>query len=52
MGMRVAGLSILANVAPDVSSEPVTHSEVLETAGQLNADVLMLFQRFFDTYES
>jgi purine-nucleoside phosphorylase len=52
MGMRVAGLSILANVAADVSAEPLTHSDVLETAGQLNADVLMLFQRFFDTYES
>jgi purine-nucleoside phosphorylase len=52
MGVRVAAMSMLANVAADVSSKPINHSEVLETAREMNADVGMLLQRFFDTYES
>jgi purine-nucleoside phosphorylase len=50
MGMRVAGLSMLANVAAGVSDKPTSHEEVLETAAQLNADVSLLLQRFFETY--
>jgi purine-nucleoside phosphorylase len=50
MGMRVAGLSMLANVAAGLSGKPIDHSEVLDTATQMNADVGMLLQRVFDTY--
>ena len=51
MGMRLAGISMLANVAAGLSNQPVNHTEVLETAGQLSADIGMLLQRFFETYE-
>ncbi len=50
MGMKVAGLSMLANVAAGISDKPIDHTEVLETATQMNADIGMLLQRFFDTY--
>src|SRR5215467_8182289 len=52
MGMTVAGVSMLANQAVDISGKPVTHSEVLVSAAEMNADVGTLLQRFFDTYES
>jgi purine-nucleoside phosphorylase len=52
MGVRVAGLSMLANVASGISGKPINHAEVLETTVEMNADVGMLLQRFFDTYES
>ena len=51
MGMRVAGLSMLANVAAGILGKSIDHSEVLDMATQMNADVGMLLQRFFDTYE-
>jgi purine-nucleoside phosphorylase len=51
MGLRVAGLSMLANVAAGITGKAVNHDEVLELAAQMNADVGMLLQRFFDTYE-
>ncbi len=52
MGMRVAGLSMLANVAAGISGKAINHDEVLDTATQMNADLGMLLQRFFDTYEA
>jgi purine-nucleoside phosphorylase len=52
MGMKVAGMSMLANSAADVAGKPINHSEVLETATEMNADVGMLLQRFFDTYDA
>ena len=52
MGMRVAGLSMLANVAAGLLGKPIDHSEVLETATHMNADLGILLQRFFETYES
>ena len=52
MGIKVAGLSMLANVAAGISGKPVDHAEVLETAAQMNTDVAMLLQRFFDAYEA
>jgi len=52
MGMKIAGLSMLANVAAGISGKPIDHSEVLETATQMNADIGMLLQRFFETYDS
>lgn len=51
MGMRVAGLSMLANVAAGTTGKPINHDEVLDMATQMNADLGMLLQRFFDTYE-
>ncbi|HEY2383710.1 MAG TPA: purine-nucleoside phosphorylase [Terriglobia bacterium] len=50
MGMKVAGLSMLANVAADISGRPIDHSEVLDTATEMNADLAMLLQRFFEMY--
>jgi purine-nucleoside phosphorylase len=52
MGMKVAGLSMLANVASEVSGKPIDHSEVLDTATEMQGDLGILLQRFFDTYES
>jgi purine-nucleoside phosphorylase len=52
MGMRVGGLSMLANVAAGISGKAINHDEVLHTAMQMNADLAVLLQRFFDTYES
>jgi purine-nucleoside phosphorylase len=49
MGMKVAGLSMLSNLAAGSSGTPINHEEVLATAAQLNADVGMLLQRFFET---
>ena len=52
MGMKVAGLSMLANLAAGISGKPISHSDVLGSAAEMNAEVGMLLQRFFDTYES
>src|SRR5215467_417368 len=52
MGMKVAGLSMLANLAAGMSGKPISHSDVLGSADEMNAEVGMLLQRFFDTYES
>ena len=51
MGMKVAGLSMLANVAAGISGKAINHDEVLATATDINADLGMLLQRFFETYE-
>jgi purine-nucleoside phosphorylase len=50
MGMKVGGLSMLANVAAGISGKAIDHGEVLATASQMNADLGMLLQRFFDSY--
>ena len=52
MGMRIAGLSMLANLAAGISGKSINHDEVLNTAMTMNADLAMLLQRFFDTYAS
>src|SRR5215471_7818839 len=52
MGMKVAGLSMLANSAAEPSGKPIDHADVLSTATEMNADLLTLLQRFFDTYEA
>jgi len=48
MGLRVAGISMLANLA--TGSARITHEEVLTMTGQMNADVGMLLHRFLETY--
>jgi len=50
MGLKVAGISMLANVAGGVSGKTVDHKDVLEAAASMNADVGMLLQRFFENY--
>jgi purine-nucleoside phosphorylase len=50
MGIKVAGISMLANVAAGLAGKPIEHSEVLSMASQMNADIGMLLQRFFETY--
>jgi purine-nucleoside phosphorylase len=52
MGMTVVGISMLANIAAGISGKPINHENVLATATQMNADLGMLLQRFFDKYES
>jgi len=52
MGMKVGGLSMLANIAAGISGKAINHQEVLDTATQLNADLGMLLQRFFEMYEA
>jgi len=52
MGVKVAGVSMLSNVASGTSAKSINHAEVLEVAAQMNADFGMLLQRFFDTYEA
>jgi len=52
MGMKIAGLSMLANVAAGISGKAINHSEVLDAATEMNADLGMLLQRFFDIYEA
>jgi len=51
MGLRVAGISMLANLAAGTTGQPINHEEVLEMAAQMNADLGMLLLRFFETYE-
>jgi purine-nucleoside phosphorylase len=51
MGMKVGGISMVANMAAGVSGAPVNHEEVLQAAQHLNADIGMLFHRFFETYD-
>jgi purine-nucleoside phosphorylase len=51
MGMKVAGLSMLANVVSGSSAGPISHQDVLSTATEMNVDVAMLLQRFFEAYE-
>lgn len=52
MGMKVVGLSMLANAAAEISGKAINHNEVLDSATQVNVDLATLLQRFFDTYES
>jgi purine-nucleoside phosphorylase len=51
MGMKVAGISMLANIAAGISQTPIKHEEVLELATIMNADLGMLLQRFFEVFE-
>ena len=51
MGLKVAGISMLANVAGGTDKQ-ITHEEVLARTAQMNADVGMLLHRFLETYAS
>jgi purine-nucleoside phosphorylase len=47
MGLKIGGLSMLANVAAGMSGMAINHEDVLASAGQMNADLAMLLQRLF-----
>src|SRR5262249_42177672 len=51
MGVKGAGRSMMASVASRICGKPVNHDEVLDTATEMNADLGILIQRCFDTYE-
>jgi purine-nucleoside phosphorylase len=50
MGLKVGGISMLANLSAGMSSTPIQHEDVLTMTAQMNADVGMLLHRFFETY--
>ena len=52
MGMKVAGLSMLANAAAGISGKIITHDEVLEVAAKASVDLGKLLQSFFEIYGS
>ena len=50
MGLKVAGLSLLTNMAAGTTPQRINHDEVLKKTAQMNADVGLLLLRFFETY--
>jgi len=52
MGLKVAGVSMLANLAAGLSGKPIHHDEVLESVAAMNADLGMLLLRFFERFAS
>jgi len=50
MGLKVAGISMLANAATGIAEAEIRHEEVLSMTAQMNADVGMLLHRFLETY--
>lgn len=50
MGLRVAGISMLANTAAGISGKPIVHEDVLQRSDQMNADIGVLLHRFIETY--
>jgi inosine/guanosine/xanthosine phosphorylase family protein len=50
MGLKVAGISMLANTAAGISGNLIVHEEVLQRTDQMNADIGVLLHRFLETY--
>ncbi len=48
MGMRVAGISVLSNIAAHQRAEPITHQEVLDAGQRAQESLSWLFDRFLD----
>ncbi|MCX6558806.1 MAG: purine-nucleoside phosphorylase [Candidatus Aminicenantes bacterium] len=44
MGMRVAGISCVTNLAAGISSQPLSHQEVTETAERVKGDFIKLLK--------
>lgn len=42
MGLRVAGISCISNLAAGLSAQPLTHQEVIETGERVKADFIRL----------
>jgi purine-nucleoside phosphorylase len=51
MGLKVAGVSMLANAAAGSISKPISHQDVLSVATEMNANVFMILQRYLENYE-
>jgi purine-nucleoside phosphorylase len=51
MGMKVAAISLITNVAAVPDGGTIQHDDVLSMTTQMNADVGMLLQRFFEARE-
>lgn len=49
MGLRVAGISCITNLAAGISKEKLTHSEVTETAKHVEADFSKVLREFIST---
>jgi purine-nucleoside phosphorylase len=45
MGLRVAGISCVTNLAAGISGRPLSHQEVTETAGRVKNDLIRLLDR-------
>jgi purine-nucleoside phosphorylase len=45
MGLRVAGISCITNLAAGVSDQPLSHAEVTETAERVKGDFIRLLNR-------
>jgi purine-nucleoside phosphorylase len=53
-GLKVAGVSCITNLAAGRSGQPLSHTEVLETAGRVKktaAKLLTSFARLYDRNE-
>ena len=48
MGMRVAGIFVLSNIAAHQRAEPITHQEVLDAGQRAPESLSRLFDRFLD----
>jgi len=44
MGLRVAGISCVTNLAAGISKKPLSHQEVTETAERVKSDFIRLLQ--------
>jgi purine-nucleoside phosphorylase len=44
MGLRVAGISCVTNLAAGISRQPLSHAEVTETAGRVKNDFIRLLE--------
>jgi purine-nucleoside phosphorylase len=44
MGMRVAGISCITNLAAGISAQPLSHAEVTETAERVKNDFIRLLE--------
>ena len=50
MGLKVAGISMLTNLAAGMAGKTLSHEDVLSKTAQMNADLGMLLLRFLETY--
>lgn len=50
MGLKVAGISMIANAAASSEGRPVDHDQVLAMTAQMSADLGMLLLRFLELY--
>jgi purine-nucleoside phosphorylase len=44
MGLRVAGISCVTNLAAGISAQPLSHKEVTETAERVKHDFIKLLE--------